>query len=346
MQDPKELRRVPWRPIEPLDEARVPGNGHFASLDALRAEWERHLSLLSEAERVKIRQRSLRRLSVETGIIERLYDVDWGMTLTLVAEGFTRDVVERAGGRVDELTLRTLQAQRDSLEMVLDFVRADRKLTDSFVKELHAALTRTQRTYHVTDALGRPDEQELPHGVWKSQPNHVLRGDGSLLEYAPPEQVQSEVDALIQMHGELDAKPRIHPVAKAAWFHHRFVQIHPFADGNGRVARALTLLLLERFRYAPLVVDRFRRDQYIAALDAAGWSHSSPDWRWPPSPASWSGPRSRPWRARPATSPVPWRPRSRRFAAERWTRSAKRWTCGASRWRRASGSGSTAREPS
>jgi hypothetical protein len=58
-------------------------------------------------------------------------------------------------------------------------------------------------------------------------------------------------------------------VVRAAWLHHRFIRIHPFEDGNGRVARALTLLVLLRARYAPLVVDRTMRTPYIDALDHA-----------------------------------------------------------------------------
>ena len=57
---------------------------------------------------------------------------------------------------------------------------------------------------------------------------------------------------------------------QGSWLHHAFVQIHPFADGNGRVARALTLCsVLQRHRYAPLVVDCFHRTQYLESLDAA-----------------------------------------------------------------------------
>src|SRR5690606_36212819 len=61
----------------------------------------------------------------------------------------------------------------------------------------------------------------------------------------------------------------IHPVIRAAWLHHAFVGIHPFEDGNGRVARALTMLDLLRNRYAPLVVDRYSRTDYIEALEQA-----------------------------------------------------------------------------
>jgi fido (protein-threonine AMPylation protein) len=263
-----EIVRIPWRRIEPLKDEDRQGNGSLGALDALRAEWDRRLSVLDEAERTRIRQRSLRRLSVETGILERLYEVDWGLTLTLVAEGFTRDVVERAGGKVDERTLATLRAQLDSLGMVLDFVRQDRSLSAGFIKELHHAITRTQDTYVVTDSLGRVVESPLPKGEWKRQPNHVLRHDNTLLEYAPPEHVASEIDRLVALWQELEPQD-VHPMIKAAWLHHRFVQIHPFADGNGRVARALTLLVLEKRRYAPLVVDRWHRESYLRALDKA-----------------------------------------------------------------------------
>lgn len=260
--------RIPWKPIEPVEASLLQTNGSLAALDALRAEWERHLSSLSEAERVEVRQRSLRRLAVETGIIERLYEIEWGLTLTLVSEGFTRDVVERAGGQVDDHTLATLAAQRDALAMVLDLVRGQRELSPSFVRELHAAMTRTQATYTAIDSLGRTLETELPHGEWKKHPNHVLRGDGTLLEYAPPEQVASEIDRLVEIFRDLE-RSGAHPIIQAAWLHHRFVQIHPFADGNGRVARALTLLALLQHRYAPLIVDRLHRTDYTNALEAA-----------------------------------------------------------------------------
>jgi fido (protein-threonine AMPylation protein) len=262
-------RRIPWKPIEPLGEHDRLTNGALAALDALRAEWDRRLSALSEEERALIRQRSLRRLAIETGLLERLYEVEWGLTLTLIAEGFTRDVIERAGGRVDDKTLATLRAQLDSLDLVLDFVRQNRRLSPGFIQELHHAITRTQDTYVAVDTLGRVTEAPLPKGQWKRLPNHVLRSDNTLLEYAPPEHVASEIDRLVAYWEALE-RCDVHPIIKAAWLHHRFVQIHPFADGNGRVARALTLLVLEKYRYAPLVIDRWHRTDYLKALDAAG----------------------------------------------------------------------------
>jgi len=53
---------------------------------------------------------------------------------------------------------------------------------------------------------------------------------------------------------------------EAAWLHHRFTQIHPFQDGNGRVARALATLAFLRDGYFPLVVRRGDREEYLQAL--------------------------------------------------------------------------------
>ena len=237
-------------------------------MDALREAWRSQLGKLTEDERKQTRQRTLRRLAIETGIIERLYDIDWGLTLTLIAEGFARDVVERASGKVDDQTLATLIAQRDSLDLVIDVVNQERRLTPSFIKQLHHALTRTQSHYTAVDALGQTVQRALPRGQWKQWPNHVARPDGTLLEYCPPEHIDSEMDNLCSWYEDLETRD-VHALIKAAWLHHRFVQIHPFADGNGRVARALMLLVMQRHLYAPLVVDRFHRPAYIAALDRA-----------------------------------------------------------------------------
>ena len=63
--------------------------------------------------------------------------------------------------------------------------------------------------------------------------------------------------------------PQEDPVIVSAWFHHNFTQIHPYQDGNGRVARALTTLVLLRAQLLPLVVDRDLRVEYINSLEKA-----------------------------------------------------------------------------
>ncbi|HEY3823340.1 MAG TPA: Fic family protein [Bryobacteraceae bacterium] len=77
------------------------------------------------------------------------------------------------------------------------------------------------------------------------------------------------MDHLVHMYSEHQTR-QIPPEVEAAWLHHRFTQIHPFADGNGRVARALASLVFIRSGWFPLIVKRGEPQQrYIEALEKA-----------------------------------------------------------------------------
>jgi Fic family protein len=256
---------TPWREVEPLEAINGDLQAVLANVDTLRVAWEQALARVSLEEFAEARRRSLRRHAIETGIIERLYDLDWGVTEALVAEGLTEEVAAREGGIEDD-TLLLIRSQFEALEFMADAARADTPLTIWFIRQLHSAITRTQVTYEATNDLGQVVQAPLHHGQWKLWPNHVRRPDGTIFEYAPPEQVQQQMERLIDFYTQsADA----HPLIRAAWLHHAFICIHPFEDGNGRVARALTLLLLLQAKYAPLVVDRRDREAYIAALENA-----------------------------------------------------------------------------
>jgi hypothetical protein len=62
----------------------------------------------------------------------------------------------------------------------------------------------------------------------------------------------------------------------ATWLHHRFTQIHPFHDGNGRVARSLATIVFLQAGWFPLVINRDQRADYIAALEAADYNDLGP----------------------------------------------------------------------
>jgi Fic family protein len=235
------------------------------SVDALRSAWKDVVSNASPDEFAESRERSLRRHAIETGIIERLYDVEWGVTEALVAEGLTADAAAREGG-IDDGALATIRSQFEGLAFLAEEARRGKEPSLFFIRQLHQLLCRRQLTYEARNDLGQVLQIPLHHGEWKTQSNHVHRPDGRLLEYAPPEQVQGQLEHLLSYYQQ---SADLHPVTRAAWLHHAFITIHPFADGNGRVARALTLLVLLSSHYAPLVVDRFTRSDYLEALDRA-----------------------------------------------------------------------------
>ncbi|MDO8735369.1 MAG: Fic family protein [Elusimicrobiota bacterium] len=80
-------------------------------------------------------------------------------------------------------------------------------------------------------------------GKYRTQQNVVKDTSTGEVVYLPPaaEYVYQMMDDLISF---LDTEKEIHPLLKAGISHYEFVRIHPFMDGNGRVARALTMLVL------------------------------------------------------------------------------------------------------
>jgi Fic family protein len=264
-----------WRPIEPLTDydKRLDLASMKPVYDAWRASKVR-LQKSSATSLNQFTQRLIRRLSVETGILERIYDLDRGTTEALVAHGFMEDLVSRSSTDIEPSRLiDILRDQEAAIQLVMDCVATGREFTRGVVNELHAILTRHQETTTAIDPLGNRREIPLLHGKYKELPNNPRRLDGSIHEYCPPEQVGSEMDNLLSW---LSTYKHEDPIVVAAWFHHRFTQIHPYQDGNGRVARALTTLVLLRSDLLPLVIDRDLRVEYITALESADQTDLAP----------------------------------------------------------------------
>ncbi len=213
-------------------------------------------------------ERLSREWAIETGIIENLYDIERGVTQTLIERGFQAELLTHGStNRPKDFVLNLLRDQKEALEGVFDFVSNKRTLSTSYIKELHAALLRSQDKTDGIDAQGRSVEISLIKGDWKTQPNFPER-DGITYAYCPPEHVSSEMDHLVEIYLSHEAK-QVPTEVQAAWLHHRFTQIHPFQDGNGRIARAITSLVLIKDGLFPLVVTRNDKPDYLEALEAA-----------------------------------------------------------------------------
>lgn len=94
--------------------------------------------------------------------------------------------------------------------------------------------------------------------------------------FTPPNalKVPDLIDNLLQ---EVESiRSSVHPVVCAAYFHHRFVWIHPYFDGNGRTARLATALLLMKSGYPPAFILVQDRKRYYAALNAANSGNYEP----------------------------------------------------------------------
>jgi Fic family protein len=265
-----------WHPVEPLSDADRAID--LADVRPLYQAWRAAKEQIKQANGEGLRQftdRLVRSLSIETGIIERIYDLDRGTTEALVTHGFVQDLVARNSTNIEPSALiEILRDQEAAIRLVMDCVASSRPLTKGFLHELHATITRHQPTTDAVDQFGNHVQIPLRRGAFKEFPNNPVREDGALHEYAPPLHVNSEIEKLLAWFSEyLEAED---PIIVTAWFHHRFAQIHPYQDGNGRVARALSTLVLLKADLLPVVVDRDSRSDYIRALEAADRGTLSP----------------------------------------------------------------------
>lgn len=257
-----------WHPITELDDALLARRA--PSLEGLAQAWKEEWESMQELQvKRQFLERWKNRLAVETGVLEGLYSLDRGVTETLIERGFEVALIpDNSTDRAPADVANLLRDQRSAVDLVFDIVVQRHELSLSFVKELHALLTRSQLTTTAVDQFGRTVEVALRRGDWKELPNNPTRTDGMIHEYCPPAQVQPEMERLIALqNGYLERGTS--PDVLAAWIHHRFTQIHPFQDGNGRVARLLATLIFIRAQWLPLVVSRDDRVRYLDALEAA-----------------------------------------------------------------------------
>ena len=257
-----------WQPITDLPEDWE--KLRSSHLEGLLSIWrERYEKLKDSTALAEFNARLQREWAIETGIIEGLYTIDRGTTQLLIEKGIVEDLLSHGStNRPVPQVIGLLKDHQEVLEGVFDFISQRRDLSTSYIKEVHAALTRHQDTVTGKDTFGNRFETPLLRGEWKRLPNNPTRDNGGIHEYCPPEHTAAEMDRLVAMHRQ-HQEQGVPPEIEAAWLHHRFTQIHPFQDGNGRVARLLASLIFLRAGGFPVSVHRDTRAEYIEALEKA-----------------------------------------------------------------------------
>lgn len=237
-------------------------------LDSVR--WERYNASLqgtpgfSQKRLTWASQIATRAAALDTGAIEGLYEVDRGFTYSVAFETSAWEVaLAQKGENVRPL----FEAQLHAYDYVLDLATKAEPISEAAIRVLHEVVCHAQPTYRVMTAVG-PQEQPLPKGRYKVLPNHVRTRDGVDHSYAPVDVTPAEMARLVN---ELRSQAFLaaHPVIQAAYAHYALVVIHPFADGNGRVARALASAFTYRAISMPIVILSEHKDSYLDALESA-----------------------------------------------------------------------------
>ena len=172
----------------------------------------------------------------------------------VIGEADVRDVQEMTASNVG---LKMMTEEADVKEM---------PLTQNFIRTLHKTLLREDYTVYRSLPGGMQTSYTVHAGQYKTRPNSVITRYGDRFEYASPEETAGLMTDLVDWYNAAEAEGKLSPVELAALFHYRFIRIHPFEDGNGRIARLMMNFILHRHGYPMIVVRSRRKSEYLETL--------------------------------------------------------------------------------
>lgn len=174
----------------------------------------------------------------------------------VVGEAYVRDVHEMTASNVGLKMMATEAAVKEM------------PLTQSFIRALHKTLLREDYTVYRELPGGVQTSYVIHAGQYKTRPNSVITRYGDRFEYASPDETPALMTDLVNWYNEEEKKGKLSPTELAALFHYRYIRIHPFEDGNGRIARLMVNFILARHGYPMIVVRSRKKMEYLEALHA------------------------------------------------------------------------------
>ncbi len=161
-----------------------------------------------------------------------------------------------------------LDGHNKALTMVKELADdGERPLTESFIKNLNRVILVKPFWKEAITAGGQDTRREIKPGDYKQYPNSVRLKSGELFEYTSPTDTPIQMQELMDWYRAEDAN--LHPVVLAAMFHYKFVRIHPFDDGNGRIARLLLNYVLLKHNLPMVIIRSSDKTNYLNALHLA-----------------------------------------------------------------------------
>lgn len=158
-----------------------------------------------------------------------------------------------------------ITGHNEAIHWIEDLVQKREALTEHVVRQLHTLILKEDHYIEARTVDGQPTRTFVEVGRYKTTPNHVQTITGEPLFFSSPADVPHDMEALFKWFRETTDDP----IIVASFFHYRFIRIHPFADGNGRVARLIMNFILMMAGYPPVIVKTQEKDAYFSALRLA-----------------------------------------------------------------------------
>lgn len=160
-----------------------------------------------------------------------------------------------------------MKASNVGLQMMKEESRLkEMPLSQTFIRTLHKTLLREDYTVYRNLPGGITTSYIVHTGQYKTRPNSVITRYGDRFEYASPEETPALMTDLVNWYNEEEKHGSLSPVELAALFHYRYIRIHPFEDGNGRIARLMVNFILSRHGYPMIVIRSRKKQEYLEAL--------------------------------------------------------------------------------
>jgi len=244
------------------------------------------LQLIAEIDEFKGKWQALKNLSPER--LQQLRKVatieSVGSSTRIEGAKLSDEQVEKLLSNLGSTSFKTRDEQEvagyaEAMDLVFQSYE-DLHFTENHIRQLHQTLLR-----HST-------KDDRHRGSYKTLPNSVIAKDengreiGVIFETTTPFDTPREMEELVRWASKAIAEFSMHPLLIIAVINVVFLAIHPFQDGNGRLSRILTTLLLLRagYEYMPYAslesIIEENKDFYYKALRRTQTTleNDSPDW--------------------------------------------------------------------
>ena len=230
-------------------------------LQTVLEEWRR-LQPLSEDDRERLSRRFTIDFNYNSNHIEG-NTLTYGQTELLLLFG-------KVVGEADFRDCEDMKASNVSLQMMLmESGENNQPLTQNFIRTLHHTLLREDYKVYRNLPGGVQTSYTVHAGQYKTRPNSVITRYGDRFDYASPEETPALMTDLVDWYNQAEQEGELSPVELAILFHYRYIRIHPFEDGNGRIARLMVNYILARHGYPMIVVRSRLKQHYLEALHKA-----------------------------------------------------------------------------
>jgi len=175
---------------------------------------------------------------------------------------------DKSSGDAPVSDIEEMKAHDVALSQIIEMAKDnERPLSELFIKELNKTILVKSFWKDAVSQNGIPTRKKIEIGQYKTSPNSVLLKNGEIHEYASPEETPALIRDLLNWYQ--DKKEELHPVQLAVELHYKFVCIHPFDDGNGRVSRLLMNYILLKHNYPMVIIKSEDKQSYLTALQKA-----------------------------------------------------------------------------